>query len=574
MINTKQFTDDLFNILSIDSKNNTQLSSKNHHKAFEIILLKYNFINFNNLNDKKLFKSAYELDFKLFPNKIVNNGLYYIEEPFGSQMCPDFILFNVFNNTIIKNLKIELKSGNHKIMWNDGYPQSDIEYLYTDHRLKQSIIINGSQLISSNTAKFIHGILDEIKCMNKKIKNNLPSMSEFKIYIRKANHQIINLKKYNNDDLIDLKKKFIMKINDVIHIPKIKGEKKMSTQPKAISLFSGAGGDTVGLQMAGVDVVGFVEYDNDAIKTHLLNFPNSKLIGTDICEIKDEIFNQYTNKVDILFGGFPCQSFSHGGKKKADDPRGQLYKQFVRATKLIKPKFILGENVKGILTRKTNSDKLFKDEIIKEFNDIGYNMCYKLLNCEKFGVPQLRKRVFFVGVRIDLNIDFGNINLPETNNQENTIRHICEYTLKNALKIEKQKFLDIIPINKCIDSNGSDEIVSGSPPTNLKKCYDEEKNHGLSFKSRSKGTYSGIEDVDSYAHTILCAYNRMPRLFIPMKSGSDIYLRAFTVKELQQIQGFPASYIFHGTEISVIKQIGNAVPPVVVYEVVKYLLEL
>ena len=86
--------------------------------------------------------------------------------------------------------------------------------------------------------------------------------------------------------------------------------------------------------------------------------------------------------------------------------------------------------------------------------------------------------------------------------------------------------------------------------------------------------FSGIEDLDSPTHTILCTYSRMPRLFIPLQNRLGIYLRAFSVNELQQIQGFPVTFIFKGTENSQIKQIGNAVPPVVITEIITYLLTL
>ena len=164
-----------------------------------------------------------------------------------------------------------------------------------------------------------------------------------------------------------------------------------------------------------------------------------------------------------------CQSFSHGGKKNPNDPRGQLYKEFVRATRIIKPKFILGENVKGILTRKNSDGGLFVDDIIKDFNDIGYQMTHKLIKCEKFGVPQQRSRVFFIGVNDDLKLDIDTVDIPETNNQTNSIRDICEFSLINALKINKQKFLDIIPDDKVIESKCA-TLESGTIPTNLLKC--------------------------------------------------------------------------------------------------------
>ena len=148
----------------------------------------------------------------------------------------------------------------------------------------------------------------------------------------------------------------------------------------SISLFAGAGGDTLGMLLADVNVVGYVEYNNACIATHERNFPDCKLIGKDICSVPDDDVLTYANVIDILFGGFPCQSFSHGGKKDAEDPRGFLYREFVRFVRLIRPKFILGENVKGLLKRKMTDGRLFIDVIMSEFAELGYTIKHNLFN--------------------------------------------------------------------------------------------------------------------------------------------------------------------------------------------------
>jgi DNA (cytosine-5)-methyltransferase 1 len=572
-----EFVKSLFNISCDKNGNNTQMTSKLHHKTFINILHTYEFSELN-ITTKKIREIL-----KLNSTIKKPNGRYYIEEPFGSQNAPDFLLLNIYDGTI-KTLKFELKTGRKKIMWNDGYPKKDTIYLYTDNKLCKSVLYVGKYLLNADTQKVLNKYLKLIKDMNISSKLELSKCSKnasgFKIYVRKANSQSINILSYSEIDLLNFKKQIYYKFINFINITHI-SNKIVMNQKKGISLFSGAGGDTIGMTNAGMDIVGFVEYDDDAIQTHLLNYPNSKLIGKNICDITDEKFQEYTN-IDVIFGGFPCQSFSHGGKKNPSDPRGQLYKEFVRATRLIKPKFILGENVKGILTRKNINGNLFTSDIIKDFKDIGYSMIHKLIKCEKFGVPQKRMRVFFIGINDEflqeqkLDINDILINLPDTNNENNTIRSICEFSLVNALKVEKQKFLDIIPENKVIKANpeSEDDIanISGSVATNLLKCYEERSNHGLSFSSRSKSTFSGIEDLDKQTHTILCAYNRMPRLFIPMKNSNGIFLRPFNIKELKQIQGFPVDYQFSGSDSSIVKQIGNAVPSVVVKCIITYLL--
>ena len=334
----------------------------------------------------------------------------------------------------------------------------------------------------------------------------------------------------------------------------------------AVSLFSGAGGDTLGMKNANINVIGYVEFDKDAIATHETNFPDCKLIGEDITKIPDKDFEKYSNKIDVMFGGFPCQSFSHGGKKDPKDKRGFLYKEFVRAVKIIKPKFIIGENVKGLLSRKMEDSSFFIETITEEFADLGYNIKHNLFNMKNYGIPQSRERILIYGIRqdIEINMDLGNIEaLPPKYNKD-----ILEFSMEDAIKIGKKEILKIIPENKFISQDNNTDEPNGKPPTNLNKCYE---NSELSFKTRTKSTYSAIIDKDDIARTILCSYGRMPRLFVPVKNSLGCFLRPYTIKELQQIQGFPKSYIIKGNYISQVKQIGNAVPPLFIEHVMKYI---
>ena len=164
---------------------------------------------------------------------------------------------------------------------------------------------------------------------------------------------------------------------------------------KGISLFSGMGGDTLGLKMAGIDVVAFSEKIPIIRKTHLANFPDCEIIGSgvnsDITKITDPEFQKYQNDVDIIFAGFPCQGFSNAGKKKLNDPRNTLFREFVRATENVKPKIIIGENVKGLQTRKTITDEhieVFKNTDFTDDEDVVLSMKNEL---ESQGVTELFK---------------------------------------------------------------------------------------------------------------------------------------------------------------------------------------
>ena len=334
----------------------------------------------------------------------------------------------------------------------------------------------------------------------------------------------------------------------------------------AISLFSGAGGDTLGMKNSGINVLGYIELDKNAIETHKKNFPECKLIGEDITKIEDNEFKKYKG-VDIIFGGFPCQSFSHGGKKKAKDKRGFLYQEFVRATKIIKPKIIIGENVQGLLSRKMEDGILFIDKIIEDFTKAGYILKYTLFNMKDFGVPQSRKRVLIYGIRDDLNINCNLENIRKLKNKK-TNKDVVEFSLQDALKIDKQDIIDEIKKGKYIEDNNNKDIEYGKAPTNLKKCYDKGE---ISFRTRASPTHSCIIDLDDVSRTILCSYGRMPRLFVSISNYNGYFLRPYTIRELQIIQGFPIDFKFTGNYIQQVNQIGNAVPPIFITHVINYI---
>lgn len=333
---------------------------------------------------------------------------------------------------------------------------------------------------------------------------------------------------------------------------------------KAISLFAGCGGDTLGLEKAGFEVVGFVEFWDKAIKTHKLNFPKSEFIGEkykgDITKIPDEDFKKFKGKIDILFAGFPCQGFSHAGKKDSKDKRNKLFWEFVRVAKLIKPKWIIGENVAGLLYRNTDDGKTkVSDVIIKAFENIGYKMAKPtILKAEEYGVPQKRRRIFFVGNILNKIFKF-----PKPEKKKLSLRGIIEPKLHNAIKFrlfqQNIKTTKIYKINKNV-------IITGKPHPFLLKKIKEGK---LSFGKRISPNHAEIVDIDVPTKTIHCGYSFQPRLFVLLKKEQEIFIRPFNTNELAQIQGFPKHFKFFGKTEDIIKQIGNAVPPQLVTKIVK-----
>ena len=332
---------------------------------------------------------------------------------------------------------------------------------------------------------------------------------------------------------------------------------------KAISLFSGCGGDTLGMKMTGIDVVGYSELKHRFCETHDGNFPNSKLIGKDITKIPDEEFSKLEGTIDVIFAGFPCQTFSHGGKKKGtDDPRGQMYLQFSRAMRLVKPKYIIGENVAGLERRMSGDDKII-DIIVSEFKKSGYSCSYKVYRSDDFGVPQKRTRLFIVGQRGDVAPVLPE---PPKVNPGNLTR-IIQFTMLGALKVDAGLFSDIPP--ECILTDMSNNEDENNPHPYI--IRQRERDLGFSFGKRASPYHCEIVDIRNPSKTIICTYDHQPRLLVPLMNAKGCFLRAMTPDELKQIQGFPSDYILRGSTKEQIIQVGNAVPPQMVHWICKAL---
>jgi len=176
--------------------------------------------------------------------------------------------------------------------------------------------------------------------------------------------------------------------------------------PKVISTFAGGGGSLTGYLMAGYDDILAVEWDDNAVQTLRLNYPHLDIYHGDIAQLTvDEVLKRTGLKVgelDVLDGSPPCQGFSTAGKRQIDDPRNQLFKEYVRLLRGLKPKVFVMENVSGMVKGKM---KLVFVEILKELKASGYRVSARLLNAKYFHVPQSRERMIFIGVRDDLGIE-------------------------------------------------------------------------------------------------------------------------------------------------------------------------
>lgn len=318
---------------------------------------------------------------------------------------------------------------------------------------------------------------------------------------------------------------------------------------KLISLFSGAGGLDLGFQKAGFKVVAANEFDKTIWETYEKNH-DTKLIKGDICEISSDMFPD----CDGIIGGPPCQSWSEAGALKGiDDPRGQLFYQYIRILEDKKPKFFLAENVKGMMAKRHNSAV---KNIVSQFEDAGYDVFIHLLNASDYGVPQDRNRVFYVGFRKDLNVNFD---LPPE-------RYDYKLTFKDAIYDLKDSAIPALPKNK----------------TNGDKCNFLNHEYFIGAYSPIFMSRNRVRGWDEQAFTVQASgrqcqlHPQAPKMIKVEKNkqifkpGSEDLYRRLSVRECARIQGFPDDFKFYYTNLNdAYKMIGNAVPVNLAYEMAK-----
>lgn len=536
----------------------------------------------------------------------------------------------------------------------------------------------------------------------------------------------------------------------------------------AISLFSGAGGDTLGLENASYRVVAFSEFIRTFINTHQQMFPHSKLLehndNTNIRLIPDEVFIQYRGTTNLVFAGFPCfvkgtkvltfkgykniedvtltdqllthtgtfqkiinlqqkvycgelyefrvkyhsetirctedhpfyvrekkqttfgqpiwkkaneitdhdyfgmvvdydqlmskntvlvedkyswyplvkmtktcvtnvdvynfevehdnsyiventivhncQGFSHAGKKKENDPRNELVYDFIRSVRCIRPEWIIGENVSGLLSRNginpKTGVKMGVINIIDDlFTDIGYSLTWRVVTATDFGVPQKRKRLIIIGHGVGqsptiekqqllyphFDWDLAHQTALSYPTSKTSIREILEDTLEGAIEFSRALALEAnvpntwiktklttTPENNTVHPNlirlmsgirgkTKGELAENSDTnTNTNTSTIIVPNGLISFGHRSSGYHGEVVDPDQPSKTIICTYGTCPRLFVGMYNPENdkYWIRTFTVTELAQIQSFPKDFHFCGNTKDIITQIGNAVPPTII----------
>lgn len=313
--------------------------------------------------------------------------------------------------------------------------------------------------------------------------------------------------------------------------------------PTVIELFAGCGGMALGFEQAGFEHALLNDNDKHACETLLLNRPDWPVLQHDIRTVD---FTPFHNKVDVVAGGFPCQAFSSIGKKGGfDDERGALFFEYARAIRESKPKFFIAENVKGLLYH--NNGQTLKT-ILETLNEAGYRVLEpQLLNAAHYRVPQLRERVFIVGVKHDVDAAFE---FPLPDNKM--------YTLRDTLKAGDLYPVDVPHSSSAVYNAKKRVVLSQVPP-------------GENWKSLSEAT---LKDYlgDWYPHVHGSQIARRlswdkPSYTLVTTPQSRLIdrchpdeTRPLTIREYARIQTFPDDWSFAGGITAQYRQIANAVP--------------
>lgn len=379
---------------------------------------------------------------------------------------------------------------------------------------------------------------------------------------------------------------------------------------RAISLFSGCGGFSEGVSLAGIEVAAAVEVDQYACMTYRANFPTTPLFEgkvedflNDDSEVEQIEFDE--RGIDLVFGGPPCQGFSQIGPRDHSDQRNQLYKEFARVVKRVQPKFFLMENVPNLLLMGKGR---FKKEIIEHFRGLGYSdVSFQKVLAADFGVPQKRERVFFFGSRDDITLskDLDSV-VSKFLEFERASEHVTvwqaigdlparvvdsgEVTDYPSLPNRAHKFLRSMRLDctqapyskgrkrKRVFKRGQQPVLHNHHTKEMQARRRELISFlepGAKADSLPKHIWNGARpekwrrlDPDAPSYTILAQMHRDLSEWVHPKEQ-----RWITVREAARLQSFHDGFVFRGSEWQQLKQVGNAVPPLLAYAMAKAVLQ-
>lgn len=319
---------------------------------------------------------------------------------------------------------------------------------------------------------------------------------------------------------------------------------------KVISLFSGCGGLDLGFERAGFQIPIANEYDKTIWDTFKVNHPKTHLIEGDIRKVNE---TEFPEDIDGIIGGPPCQSWSEAGALRGiNDARGQLFFDYIRILRSVKPKFFLAENVSGMLANR-HSEAV--KNIINLFEESGYDVTLNLVNAKDYGVAQERKRVFYIGFRKDLKVNFK---FPEGSTKDNekkiTLRDIIWDLQYTAIPAEDKNKHNPAAINNNEYFTGAYSPIFMS--RNRVKAWDEQ-----AFTVQASGRQCQLHPQAPK----MIKHDKNDCRFVP---GKENLYRRMTIREVARVQGFPDDFKFiYNNTNDAYKMIGNAVPVNLAYEV-------
>lgn len=371
---------------------------------------------------------------------------------------------------------------------------------------------------------------------------------------------------------------------------------------RIVDLFSGAGGLTFGFYYNLIDgqfvrnencnIVFANEYDIAAAEAFRHNFPDVNMINRDIKLLSEqEVLDMIGDEeIDLIVGGPPCQSYSYIGKRVYDD-KAKLYNEYFRMLSIIRPRMFLFENVKGMLSMKDSEGKLIIKDIEEKFAhinaDLGYNIIYDTLDAVNYGVPQHRERVFIIGIRNDLELNWSFDDLPKDEYQ---------WTLKEAISDfpRIQSGEEIVEYGDSVPTNAYQRMMRGGCQNltgHFLAVYGDKiqtiMNHVIQGEGKNyinNLVDQGVLDekyrlTSGYKNTYGRLYADQPCTTITNNMSTPSGLRcihyeqnrALTPREGARIQSFPDWFVFYGKRKEIKTQIGNAVPPLLAIRLARQL---
>jgi DNA (cytosine-5)-methyltransferase 1 len=345
-----------------------------------------------------------------------------------------------------------------------------------------------------------------------------------------------------------------------------------------LDLFCGCGGLSLGFIQAGYNVLLGVDFDEAALETYKYNLKNSDVLKADLST--DEAIDQIAEKIgdqtiDVIIAGPPCQGFSLTGSRDINDSRNTLYLAVVKAVKRFKPKAFLIENVPGIATLYKGR---VKEQIINTFEDLDYNVSVtnKPLLAADFGVPQMRKRMFFVGFQRE----FGYFEFPSpTHTPENYVT--CEMAISDLPSREDELGSEVDDYTMEPQSDyqkmmrrNSDKLYNhvATKHTDYVKWVISQVPEGGNHKDLPPGVGESRKFNEAWTRY----HSKKPSRTIDTGHRNHFhykYNRVPTVRENARLQSFPDDFVFLGTRTQQNRQVGNAVPPLLTFHLAKQILK-